>query len=96
MLSKRLEELSRDPSNPDSIVELAVTALGPQGSFYICWKTRSGQYQQGMRNQACHLPMNTHLIIVSPIPQIAMGCHQNFKNGSSRQTIAEGISDHYK
>ncbi|KAK6853060.1 hypothetical protein PG995_009872 [Apiospora arundinis] len=46
MLSKRLEELSRDPSNPDSIVELAVTALGPQGSFYICWKTRSGQYQQ--------------------------------------------------
>ncbi|KAH6651757.1 hypothetical protein BKA67DRAFT_571839 [Truncatella angustata] len=48
MLSQRLEELSRDPSDPNGIAELVVTALGTAGSYYICWKTRSGQYKQGM------------------------------------------------
>lgn len=47
MLSKRLEELSRDPNDPDGIAELAVTALGTGGKFYICWKTPLGQYRQG-------------------------------------------------
>lgn len=47
MLSTRLQELSRDPSDPDGIAELVVTALGSQGSFYICWKTPSGEFRQG-------------------------------------------------
>ncbi|KAM0816534.1 hypothetical protein AB5N19_02336 [Seiridium cardinale] len=46
MLSKRLEELSKDPDDRNSIAELVVTALGTQGSYYLCWKTKSGQYQQ--------------------------------------------------
>ncbi|KAI0130064.1 hypothetical protein BJ170DRAFT_298673 [Xylariales sp. AK1849] len=46
MLSKRLEELSQDPGNPNGIAELVVTALGTQGSFYISWKTPSGRYEQ--------------------------------------------------
>ncbi|ETS84887.1 hypothetical protein PFICI_02912 [Pestalotiopsis fici W106-1] len=46
MLSKRLEELSQNPDDPNGIAELSVTALGPRGSFYICWKTPSGQYRQ--------------------------------------------------
>lgn len=38
--------MSKDPNDPDGIAELSVTALGPRGSFYICWKTPSGQYKQ--------------------------------------------------
>lgn len=47
MFAQRLNDLTRDTSGPDGIAALVVTALGPDDSYYICWKTLSGQYKQG-------------------------------------------------
>ncbi|KAK0650621.1 hypothetical protein DIS24_g6698 [Lasiodiplodia hormozganensis] len=43
---ERLSAISSDPSSPDSMTELVVAALGSFGRYYICWKTRSGEYRQ--------------------------------------------------
>jgi hypothetical protein len=47
MFARRLDELTRDTSGPEGIAALVVTALGPNDSYYICWKTIGGQYKQG-------------------------------------------------
>jgi hypothetical protein len=47
MFARRLDELARDTTGPNSIAALVVTALGPDDSYYICWKTVSGDYKQG-------------------------------------------------
>lgn len=44
---ERLSAISADPNDPNGMVDLVVAALGSFGRYYICWKTRSGEYRQG-------------------------------------------------
>lgn len=44
---ERLSAISTDSSDGDGMTELVVAALGSFGRYYICWKTRSGEYKQG-------------------------------------------------
>jgi len=47
MLAAHLNELAKDSNGQDALASLVVTALGPDNSFYICWKTKAGEYKQG-------------------------------------------------
>ena len=48
MLAAHLNDLANDSNGPDALAALVVTALGPDNSFYICWKTKAGEYKQGV------------------------------------------------
>ncbi|GME65988.1 hypothetical protein GTA08_BOTSDO08753 [Neofusicoccum parvum] len=43
---ERLSAISADTGGEDGMTELVVAALGSFGRYYICWKTRSGEYKQ--------------------------------------------------
>ncbi|KAL6158573.1 hypothetical protein ACJBU6_02683 [Exserohilum turcicum] len=45
-LYKRLGEIPEDPNDPDSLDDLVVCAFGAFERYYLCWKTRAGEYKQ--------------------------------------------------
>lgn len=46
-LYKRLGEIPEDPNHPDSLDDLIVCAFGAFERYYLCWKTKGGEYKQG-------------------------------------------------
>lgn len=46
-LYKRLGEIPEDPDDPDSLDDLVVCAFGAFERYYLCWRTKSGEYKQG-------------------------------------------------
>lgn len=46
-LYTRLGEIPEDPDNPESLDDLLVCAFGAFERYYVCWKTRGGEYRQG-------------------------------------------------
>jgi hypothetical protein len=46
-LYKRLGEIPEDPNNPESLDDLVVCAFGAFERYYVCWKTKGGEYKQG-------------------------------------------------
>ena len=46
-LYARLGEIPEDPNDPDSLDDLIVCAFGAFERYYLCWKTKSGEYKQG-------------------------------------------------
>ncbi|KAG9187380.1 hypothetical protein G6011_05251 [Alternaria panax] len=45
-LYKRLGEIPEDPNDPDSLDDLIVCAFGAFERYYVCWKTKSGEFKQ--------------------------------------------------
>jgi hypothetical protein len=50
-LYKRLGEIPEDPNDPESLDDLIVCAFGAFERYYVCWKTRGGDFRQG-----AHIP----------------------------------------
>jgi hypothetical protein len=46
-LYSRLGEIPEDPNDPESLAELLVCAFGAFERYYVCWKTKGGEYRQG-------------------------------------------------
>lgn len=45
-LYSRLGEIPEDPNDPDNLAELLVCAFGAFERYYVCWKTKAGEYKQ--------------------------------------------------
>ncbi|CAN9085553.1 unnamed protein product [Alternaria alternata] len=45
-LYKRLGEIPEDPNDPDSLDDLIVCAFGAFERYYVCWKTKGGEFKQ--------------------------------------------------
>ncbi|KAL1801445.1 hypothetical protein ACET3X_001787 [Alternaria dauci] len=45
-LYKRLGEIPEDPNDPDSLEDLIVCAFGAFERYYVCWKTKGGEFKQ--------------------------------------------------
>ncbi|KAH7396701.1 hypothetical protein DE146DRAFT_47031 [Phaeosphaeria sp. MPI-PUGE-AT-0046c] len=45
-LYTRLGEIPEDPSDPESLADLLVCAFGAFERYYVCWKTRGGDFRQ--------------------------------------------------
>ncbi|KAF2116333.1 hypothetical protein BDV96DRAFT_645663 [Lophiotrema nucula] len=45
-LYERLEQIPQDPTDPESLEDLVVCAFGAFERYYVCWKTRGGEYRQ--------------------------------------------------
>ncbi|KZM26431.1 uncharacterized protein EKO05_0005924 [Ascochyta rabiei] len=45
-LYARLGEIPEDPNDPESLDDLIVCAFGAFERYYLCWKTRSGEFRQ--------------------------------------------------
>ncbi|OAK96333.1 hypothetical protein IQ06DRAFT_51332 [Phaeosphaeriaceae sp. SRC1lsM3a] len=52
-LYTRLGEIPEDPNDPESLADLLVCAFGAFERYYVCWKTRGGEYRQGECHQQC-------------------------------------------
>lgn len=50
-LYKRLGEIPEDPNDPDSLDDLIVCAFGAFERYYVCWKTKGGEFKQGAHTQ---------------------------------------------
>jgi len=46
-LYKRLGEIPEDPNDPDSLDDLIVCAFGAFERYYVCWKTKGGEFKSG-------------------------------------------------
>jgi hypothetical protein len=46
-LYTRLGEIPEDPNDPESLADLLVCAFGAFERYYVCWKTKGGDYRQG-------------------------------------------------
>lgn len=46
-LYKRLGEIPEDPNDPESLDDLIVCAFGAFERYYVCWKTKGGEFRQG-------------------------------------------------
>jgi hypothetical protein len=46
-LYERLGEIPQDPDDPESLEDLVVCAFGAFERYYVCWKTRGGDFRQG-------------------------------------------------
>lgn len=58
-LYKRLGEIPEDPNDPESLADLLVCAFGAFERYYVCWKTRGGEYRQGKQNKpTTNVPQN--------------------------------------
>jgi hypothetical protein len=70
-LYARLAEIPQDPSDPNSLDDLLVCAFGAFERYYLCWKTKGGEFRHGKCNclsadvpaanteqmvTTCHLP----------------------------------------
>jgi len=51
-LYKRLGEIPEDPDDPDSLDDLIVCAFGAFERYYVCWKTKGGEFKQGAHTQS--------------------------------------------
>ncbi|KAI4950141.1 hypothetical protein J4E91_004797 [Alternaria rosae] len=45
-LYKRLGEIPEDPNDPESLDDLIVCAFGAFERYYVCWKTKGGEFRQ--------------------------------------------------
>jgi hypothetical protein len=54
-LYKRLGEIPEDPNDPESLDDLVVCAFGAFERYYVCWKTKGGEYKQGALTHQQHL-----------------------------------------
>ncbi|KAH9864376.1 hypothetical protein J1614_010310, partial [Plenodomus biglobosus] len=45
-LYQRLAEIPEDPDDPESLDDLIVCAFGAFERYYVCWKTKGGDYRQ--------------------------------------------------
>ncbi|KAF2020680.1 hypothetical protein BU24DRAFT_6490 [Aaosphaeria arxii CBS 175.79] len=45
-LYERLGQIPQDPSDPESLEDLIVCAFGAFERYYVCWKTRGGEFRQ--------------------------------------------------
>ncbi|KNG44788.1 hypothetical protein TW65_08314 [Stemphylium lycopersici] len=45
-LYKRLGEIPEDPDDPESLDDLVICAFGAFERYYLCWKTKGGEYKQ--------------------------------------------------
>lgn len=45
-LYQRLAEIPEDPEDPESLDDLIVCAFGAFERYYVCWKTKGGEYRQ--------------------------------------------------
>ncbi|KAF2853190.1 hypothetical protein T440DRAFT_506045 [Plenodomus tracheiphilus IPT5] len=45
-LYQRLAEIPEDPEDPESLDDLIVCAFGAFERYYVCWKTKGGDYRQ--------------------------------------------------
>ena len=50
-LYARLAEIPEDPSNLESLDDLIVCAFGAFERYYLCWKTKGGEFRQGEPSQ---------------------------------------------
>jgi hypothetical protein len=46
-LYARLAEIPEDPNDPESLDDLIVCAFGAFERYYLCWKTKGGEFRQG-------------------------------------------------
>lgn len=46
-LYERLDQIPNDPEDPESLEDVIVCAFGAFERYYVCWKTRGGDYRQG-------------------------------------------------
>src|SRR4051812_32695723 len=46
-LYKRLGEIPEDPNDPESLDDLIVCAFGAFERYYVCWKTKGGEFKSG-------------------------------------------------
>ena len=55
-LYARLGEIPQDPEDLESLEDLIVCAFGAFERYYVCWKTRGGEYRQGeyISTTACY------------------------------------------
>ncbi|KAI1537582.1 hypothetical protein PtrSN002B_005310 [Pyrenophora tritici-repentis] len=44
-LYKRLGEIPEDPNDPESLDDLIVCAFGAFERYYVCWKTKGGEFK---------------------------------------------------
>jgi hypothetical protein len=49
-LYQRLGKIPQDPEDPESLEDLIVCAFGAFERYYVCWKTRGGEFRQGMHH----------------------------------------------
>lgn len=49
-LYARLGEIPEDPDDPESLDDLIVCAFGAFERYYLCWKTKGGEFRQGRCN----------------------------------------------
>lgn len=48
-LYERLGQIPQDPADSESLEDVLVCAFGAFERYYLCWKTRGGEYKQGAR-----------------------------------------------
>jgi hypothetical protein len=58
-LYERLGEIPQDPDDPESLEDLVVCAFGAFERYYVCWKTRGGDFRQGENSST---PISTSLL----------------------------------
>jgi hypothetical protein len=46
-LYERLGQIPQDPEDPECMEDLVVCAFGAFERYYVCWKTKAGEYRQG-------------------------------------------------
>ncbi|OMP88822.1 hypothetical protein BK809_0005543 [Diplodia seriata] len=80
---ERLSAISSDPASPDGMTELVVAALGSFGRYYICWKTRAGEYKQ----ESSGLPTPLHQWLFPAENGTTTGKHKSTRDLATLQVV---------
>jgi hypothetical protein len=76
-LYERLGNIPQDPDDPESLEDLLVCAFGAFERFYLCWKTKGGEYRQGKWSKSQNPLSSNALQTVTSFPQpYTSGCSQ--------------------
>jgi hypothetical protein len=89
-LYARLGEIPEDPNDPESLDDLIVCAFGAFERYYLCWKTKSGEFRQGW----CNIDEEAHAL--AHTSQTAMIYHQHWMSGSARLMAQHETGHHYR
>jgi hypothetical protein len=73
-LYARLGEIPEDPNDPESLDDLIVCAFGAFERYYLCWKTKGGEYKQGLCSNS------GYTLLANPL-KMAMVYHPHSTNG---------------
>jgi hypothetical protein len=77
-LYARLAEIPQDSSDLDSLDDLLVCAFGAFERYYLCWKTKGGEFRHG--KYTC----SSADVPAANTEQMVMICHLPCKTGSTR------------